>query len=109
MNEELRMLKEALVTDLLTLNGNPLVPYAVKSACANTFRILEILIERGNDDRKQPLSAPEMRSTWASLLELVRLRGEVAQLRRELDWVEVSPAVSGWLRRLGLRPAALQS
>lgn len=54
---------------------------------------------------KKPLSAPELRSTWANLRELGRLRSELAMLRRELDWVEVSPAVSGWLRRLGLRPS----
>lgn len=54
---------------------------------------------------KQPLSAPELRSTWCSLRELAQLRGEVARLRRELDWVEVSPAVSAWLRRLGMRPS----
>ncbi len=54
---------------------------------------------------KNPLTAPELRSTWCSLRELAQLRGELARLRRELDWVEVSPAVANWLRRLGMRPS----
>ena len=52
---------------------------------------------------KYPLSASQLRSTWFQVQESARLRSDVRLLRRELDWVEVSPGVSAWLSALGKR------
>jgi hypothetical protein len=35
-----------LRADLRLVNGNPLIPSAVKSACEKTLRVLQLLIER---------------------------------------------------------------
>lgn len=50
---------------------------------------------------RQPISAQALRAVWVSLQELPTLRRQVVELRAAADWVEVSPAVAAWLRRLG--------
>lgn len=46
-NDELTAALDDLRCELMTMNGNPLLPQAVKMACNTTFRILSELIRRG--------------------------------------------------------------
>lgn len=55
---------------------------------------------------KYPLQAHSLRSTWLDLQMLPRLRWELERLRKESEWVDVSPALAKWLYGLGKRPMA---
>ena len=56
---------------------------------------------------RYPYTAPELRSTWINVQRLERVQNELERMRKETDWVEVSPAVSAWLKRLGQRPLVM--
>lgn len=53
---------------------------------------------------RNALDASALRSVWVDLQELASLRREVSVLRSTADYVDISPAVSEWLHRLGRRP-----
>ena len=53
---------------------------------------------------KYPLQAAELRSVWLDIQALPVLRRELHDLRRQYDWVPVSPQVREWLHGLGRVP-----